>query len=59
MTAAIPWMVPAAVAFGLIFAIAWAKDAMPWPVYILLALAFLACAAWAALLHSNGRSPRA
>ena len=55
----LPWMVPAAAAFGLIFAIAWAKDSAPWPVYLLLALAFLGCAGWAALLHSQGRSPRA
>lgn len=57
MTVSIPWPLPAAAAFGLIFVIAWAKDTAPWPVYLLCALAFLACASWAAVLHSRGRPP--
>jgi hypothetical protein len=58
MTRRYAWTLPAAAAFALIFAIAWAKETAPWPIYLLAALAFLACLGWAAMLHSQSRSPR-
>jgi hypothetical protein len=50
-------MPPAAVTIGLIFVIAWAKDAAPWPIYLIAALALVACAGWTVLVHSQGRRP--
>lgn len=51
------WMPPAAAAFAMIFAVAWAKDATPWPIHLLFALALLGCAGLAMMLHSQGRPP--
>lgn len=58
MNPAYRWLMPAAAAFALIFVIAWAKDAAPWPIYLLVTVAFLGCVGWTVKLHSESRPRR-
>jgi hypothetical protein len=53
------WMPTAAAALGFVGLTAIAKDSAPWPLYILLALATVACAGMTMVIHSRGRPPRA
>ncbi|MBI3514545.1 MAG: hypothetical protein HY060_10850 [Proteobacteria bacterium] len=49
------WMLPAAAMLGFVVLMGMAKDGVPWPVSIGLAMAFLACAGLTMLVHDRGR----
>ncbi len=50
------WLFPASVTVVLFVLMNLAKDNVPWPFHIALAVAFLGCAGWTALVHRGDRA---
>lgn len=52
------WMMPGGIALVFLAVMIWSKDSMPWPVSLVAAFAFLACAGWALFVHNQDWTAR-
>jgi hypothetical protein len=51
-------MMPGGIALVFLAVMIWSKDSMPWPVSLVAAFAFLACAGWALFVHNQDWTAR-